>query len=134
MEFSLWNNFGNYIWYVSIGFTILDMFVGDIVSYQLKEVGEVEVLRRGYVQYEKKAGVCPPPKKCFWEAFQRKFSMFITHDCASGVRVSIYCFLRLPSTKLHSAVLSIYMEACAAVCFFFVYGCSLERVGHHIAP
>ncbi len=39
LEFSLWNNFGNYIWYVSIGFTILDMFVGDIVSYQLKEVG-----------------------------------------------------------------------------------------------
>lgn len=38
LEFSLWNNFGNYIWYVSIGFTILDMFVGDIVSYQLKEV------------------------------------------------------------------------------------------------
>lgn len=37
LEFSLWNNFGNYIWYVSIGFTILDMFVGDIVSYQLKE-------------------------------------------------------------------------------------------------
>lgn len=38
LEFSLWNNFGNYIWYVSIGFTILDMFVGDIVNYQLKEV------------------------------------------------------------------------------------------------
>lgn len=40
LEFSLWNNFGNYIWYVSIGFTILDMVIGDIVSYQLKEVGE----------------------------------------------------------------------------------------------
>lgn len=39
LEFSLWNNFGNYIWYVSIGFTILDMVIGDIVSYQLKEVG-----------------------------------------------------------------------------------------------
>lgn len=38
LEFSLWNNFGNYIWYVSIGFTILDMVIGDIVSYQLKEV------------------------------------------------------------------------------------------------
>lgn len=38
IEFSLWNNFGNYIWYVSIGFTILDMVVGDIVSNQLKEV------------------------------------------------------------------------------------------------
>lgn len=38
IEFSLWNNFGNYIWYVSIGFTVLDMFIGDIVSYQLKEV------------------------------------------------------------------------------------------------
>lgn len=38
VEFSLWNNFGNYIWYVSIGFTVLDMFIGDIVSYQLKEV------------------------------------------------------------------------------------------------
>lgn len=40
LEFSLWNNFGNYIWYVSIGFTILDMVIGDIVSYQLKEVSE----------------------------------------------------------------------------------------------
>lgn len=38
IEFSLWNNFGNYIWYVSIGFTLLDTFIGDIVSYQLKEV------------------------------------------------------------------------------------------------
>ncbi|CAM9709889.1 unnamed protein product [Ectocarpus sp. 12 AP-2014] len=38
LEFSLWNNFGNYIWYVSIGFTILDMVIGDIISYQLKEV------------------------------------------------------------------------------------------------
>jgi len=46
LEFSLWNNFGNYIWYVSIGFTILDMFVGDIVSYQLKEVGGVEFFWR----------------------------------------------------------------------------------------
>lgn len=45
VEFSLWNNFGNYIWYVSIGFTVLDMFIGDIVSYQLKEVC---ILLRGY--------------------------------------------------------------------------------------
>lgn len=45
VEFSLWNNFGNYIWYVSIGFTVLDMFIGDIVSYQLKEVC---MLLRGY--------------------------------------------------------------------------------------
>ena len=38
IEFSLWNNFGDYIWHISIGFALLDMFVGDIVSYQLKEV------------------------------------------------------------------------------------------------
>lgn len=41
LEFSLWNNFGNYIWYVSIGFTILDVFIGDIISYQLKEVNGI---------------------------------------------------------------------------------------------
>lgn len=44
LEFSLWNNFGNYIWYVSIGFTILDMVIGDIVSYQLKEVSGICIL------------------------------------------------------------------------------------------
>lgn len=38
IEFSLWNNFGNYIWYVSIGFTVVDLLIGDIVSHQLKEV------------------------------------------------------------------------------------------------
>ncbi|CAM9243358.1 unnamed protein product, partial [Choristocarpus tenellus] len=38
VEFSLWNNFGNYIWYVFLGFTLIDMFIGDIVSFQLKEV------------------------------------------------------------------------------------------------
>lgn len=45
IEFSLWNNFGNYIWYVSIGFTVLDIFIGDIVSYQLKEVREISERR-----------------------------------------------------------------------------------------
>ncbi|CAN0182855.1 unnamed protein product, partial [Discosporangium mesarthrocarpum] len=38
VEFSLWNNFGNYFWFVFIGFTLLDLFIGDIVSYQLKEI------------------------------------------------------------------------------------------------
>lgn len=51
LEFSLWNNFGNYIWYVSIGFTILDMVIGDIVSYQLKEVSRALCTGVSSLQY-----------------------------------------------------------------------------------
>ncbi|CAM9095227.1 unnamed protein product [Chrysoparadoxa australica] len=38
VEFSFWSNFGTYYWYVFIAYTILDMFIGNVVDFQLKEV------------------------------------------------------------------------------------------------
>merc|ERR1719267_300789 len=37
VEFSYWENFGDWIWFIIMGFNVTDQFVGMIVDEQLKE-------------------------------------------------------------------------------------------------